>query len=245
MKKNFTKQMLASVLHLVIAIGILASCETEDKPVNPQNDGAGNTPGTATEIGEPAGQPIIRMIGKAGGKIATADGKTVFTFPAGALSKDTEITLLPVKSKVPGAFDSLAYVIKPAGLRSALPVTITRTYSPEEVSGTAAELVGIAFQDKQRIWQGSPAVEVDAARRTLKANVPSFEHPMAWYEQFYLTPTSSLLTTNEECLIEIWYTQNRKETEPDGFDPVVEALLGSTLERDEVRNWRVNGVLQG
>jgi len=77
-------------------------------------------------------------IGPEGGEITSADGKLTLTFPPGALSEDTEITIRRIDPEdLPPEFSGLgpefAYLLEPDGIEFAVPVTATLMLDEEPV----------------------------------------------------------------------------------------------------------------
>jgi hypothetical protein len=189
-------------------------------------------------------------MGPAGGAISTPDGELTLLFPAGALKEATAITIQPVENKVPGPFGKRAYVFGPAGLKTAKPVEVVRHYQPEEMNGTAPEVVGVAYQDADNTWRGRLDLQVDKTNQTLTTTVPDFGHPMGYYEQFFMYPDSAVLSIGQKEEIEIWYQKGRKDTDRDDFFVPLPGVGTNgpnawVLNNTQIRNWRVNGKLQG
>jgi hypothetical protein len=226
----------------------LPACHPEDKqPAPAEPDQTAQEPGQPTPVGKPVGEPTVRNIGPGGGTMTTPDGKLSLIFPVGALPAATGITIQPVENHVPGPFGNQAYSFQPGGLKTLKPVEVVRRYEPGEMNGTAPEAIGIAFQDAGKAWQGRVDLEVDKVNRTLKTTLPGFAHPMSYYEQFFIDPDSTVLLPGQQQALQVWYVKGRKEGDRDGLlvplggtDPATRVL-----KRSEIRNWRVNGELQG
>ena len=80
-----------------------------------------------TKVGGGSSSPTI---GPEGGTITSTDGRLTLTFPPGALSEDTEITIRNIDpNELPPEFDGLdpdlAYLLEPDGIVFAVPVTAT------------------------------------------------------------------------------------------------------------------------
>ncbi|QJW90310.1 hypothetical protein HNV11_13460 [Spirosoma taeanense] len=56
------------------------------------------SPGTPTAVGQLIGAPVTKTIGLSGGSLVTPDGKFSLTFPAGAVSRETVITIQAVET---------------------------------------------------------------------------------------------------------------------------------------------------
>ena len=77
-------------------------------------------------------------IGPEGGTITSSDGRLTLTFPPGALSEDTEITIRKIDpNDLPPEFDGLdpelAYLLEPDGIVFAVPVTASLMLDEEPV----------------------------------------------------------------------------------------------------------------
>ena len=227
----------------------LAACQPEGKDVAPAPgpEPANQEPGLPTEVGQPIGELTTQIIGPAGGAMRTPDGELTLRFPVGALKEATAITIQPVENKVPGPFGKKAYVFGPAGLKTAKPVEVVRHYEPEEMNGTAAEVVGFAFQDTDNTWRGRLNLQVDTTNRTLTTTVPDFDHPMGYCEQFFMIPDSATLLAGQEQKIEVWYQKGPTDKTQDVLQVPVYGVEKAErmLTHNEVRGWKVNGEAQG
>ncbi|MGA0560111.1 hypothetical protein ACO2Q8_25845 [Larkinella sp. VNQ87] len=202
--------------------------------------------GLVTEVGRPIGPATEQTIGPAGGQLSVADGKFTLIFPAGAVDRETRFKVQPVENKAPGGIGP-AYEIEPKLEKLAKPIQFVRHYGPDDFPGSAPEAVGIAYQDAQRIWHGRVNVSVDKTARTLSTPVFNLAHPLAWYEQFFMKPETANLLTGQTQKIEIWFVEGRTEKTKDDLDVPMPGVkkVERMLNRDEVRDWRVNGLPQG
>ncbi len=90
-------------------------------------------------VGEGGGSSTA-LIGPEGGEITSADGRLTLTFPPGALSEDTGITIRKIDpNDLPPEFEGLdgdlAYLLEPDGIEFAVPVTATLLLDEEPVQG--------------------------------------------------------------------------------------------------------------
>src|SRR5690606_10445854 len=72
---------------------------TPDPTPPPANDEKVPVP---TEVGTPIGAPISKVIGAAGGELATDDGAIAVIVPAGAFAKDETVTIQEITNKAHG-----------------------------------------------------------------------------------------------------------------------------------------------
>jgi hypothetical protein len=133
----------------------------------------GNPAPTATAVGVAVGSATSATIGAAGGSVSTPDGKIAVTIPAGALSSNTVIGIQPLTNTAHGKIGA-AYRLTPEGQTFVHPVTLRFTYTDDDLSGTAAEFLGAAFQTAAGFWQWAGAATVDTAARTVSVATSHF-----------------------------------------------------------------------
>src|SRR5450759_2420723 len=133
----------------------------------------GNPSPTATAVGVPNGSATSATIGAAGGSVSTPDGKIALTIPAGALASNTVISIQPLTNMAHGKIGA-AYRLTPDGQTFLKPVTLTFTYTDEDLLGTAAEFLGAAFQTAAGYWQWAGAATVDTTAKTVSVSSSHF-----------------------------------------------------------------------
>ena len=126
----------------------------------------GNPPPTATAVGVPVGNATSATIGAAGGSVSTPDGKIALTIPAGALASNTVIGIQPITNTAHGKIGA-AYRLTPDGQTFLHPITLTFTYTDDDLLGTAAEFLGAAFQTAAGFWQWAGDATVDTTAKTV------------------------------------------------------------------------------
>ena len=128
---------------------------------------------SATAIGVATGNAVSANIGPAGGRLSSPDGTMVLTVPAGALGTDTLIGIQPftnlAHARIGGAFR-----LSPEGQTFLKPVTLTFSYSDQDLVGTAAATLGAAFQTKEGFWQWIGDATVNTVARTISVNIDHF-----------------------------------------------------------------------
>lgn len=160
--------------------GGLLGCKENQDAVLPKNENVGG----ATEIGVPDGPVVSKKIGPQGGAISSADNRVTLTIPAGALSKDTEISVQPVTNEAPNGLGA-AYRFSPDGTTFAKPASLTFHYDPRSVSAISPEGFGIATQGADRRWYHTADVAVDTSAHTITSSMPHFSDWTA-YELFMI-----------------------------------------------------------
>jgi len=127
----------------------------------------------STEIGTPLGEPTTKEIGPAGGLIRSEDGRLELYFPAGALSQQTVISILPVTNFAPNG-TGVAYRCEPSGVLFSKPVEVFFHYSDEEAMICPPDLMGFAQQDHNGKWSFLNYNGWDSLNKTLKGTVEHF-----------------------------------------------------------------------
>ncbi len=230
----------------------LASCKHETEPVDPYGPTPGvEEPGTPTEVGKPVGLPFTKTIGPSGGNLTTPDGLLTVEIPAGALSSPTALTLQMVEKTLPSGA-GLAFTVSPQTVQLNKPVWIVWNYNATTINGSAPELVGLAYQDAQRVWQGTMNTEINKSEQTIRARVRSFAHPISWYEQYFMTQSETRILPNERVTFKVFFQPGRTDpytgSDDDLFVPLGPLVEGDDaldqLEGKELKNWKLNGETQ-
>jgi hypothetical protein len=106
----------------------------------------------STAIGKPEGKLVSKEIGPAGGTIISDDGRVELIFPAGTLTKETNISIQPIINLLPNG-NGKGYQFEPSGTRFIKPVEIVFHYSQGEDEVCTAPLHFMAIQDKNGKWE--------------------------------------------------------------------------------------------
>ncbi|RYU93540.1 hypothetical protein [Emticicia agri] len=162
------KTLQTIAITLLFSAGML-SCEIDPNKPEPGIP----SKGTPTEIGKPLGATTAKMIGAQGGSISTPDGKLTLNFPAGALTKETNITIRPVENKAWGGV-GIGYEFGPDSSEFAKPISFTYKYNDKEMSGVSLDNMALAFQDQNKIWQMTSPLSVDKTRKKISGYLKHF-----------------------------------------------------------------------
>ncbi|GAB3897973.1 hypothetical protein GCM10028803_16790 [Larkinella knui] len=183
---------------LVVALISLAACQKPEHAIEPPDETTDNERPSPTALGQPIGSPVTKTVGPAGGTITTPDGKLTLNIPAGALSKETPISVQAVENKAPNG-SGTAYQFGTEAVHLAQPVTVEYAYAPGELSGAVKGNVGLAHQNKQGEWGLSQLAKVDPAKRKLTARIAKVsDEAIAFIEQYRLTPAADTLVYLQE-----------------------------------------------
>ena len=128
---------------------------------------------SATAIGVATGNAVSANIGPAGGRLSSPDGKLVLTVPAGALVTDTLIGIQPFTNLAHGKIGG-AFQLTPEGQTFLKPVTLTFSYTDQDLHGTAVEALGAAFQTREGFWQWIGGAVVNTVAKTISVSLAHF-----------------------------------------------------------------------
>ncbi|WP_423737301.1 hypothetical protein [Chitinophaga caseinilytica] len=113
--------------------------------------------GIVTPVGVPDNtvEVITKTIGPNGGSITSGDRSVVIDIPAGALSKDEQVSIQRITNNCPGHIGH-AYRLKPEGVTFAKPVTV-KMWHPETNGHFDSvfyhyQYIRAAYQDKNGMW---------------------------------------------------------------------------------------------
>jgi hypothetical protein len=119
------------------------------------------------------GNIISKQIGSSGGKIISEDGRIELIFPAGALSKTTNISIQPIVNLLPNG-NGKGYQFEPSGTRFIKPVEIIFHYSQKEDETCPAQLHFMAIQNKNGKWEYMDYEDWDSVTKALKGHITHF-----------------------------------------------------------------------
>jgi len=157
-----------------------------------------------TTAGTPDGTPVTQTIGAAGGTLTSADGRMKLVIPAGALSEDREITMQPVTRQLPYGYGR-AYRLTPHDISFAQPVTVTFYYEEDSIRNTAAELLGIAYQDQSGQWFSAGEALLDKTQHTLSVNTTHFSD-WGYFPYFFIVPGETLVDPGAQLELKVLAT---------------------------------------
>ena len=207
-----------------------------------------------TPTGTPIGEPSTVMIGADGGTLDSPDSRLTLTIPAGALESDTEITIQPISGESPGAIGG-GFRLGPDGTEFAKPVTLTFTYSDDDLEGTVAEALGGAYQSSDDSWYWlEPSLDVSA--KSVSVSTDHFSD-YALVKGFNLRPSRGSVEPNDTLALSVVYCfaasipgadeelatlggLDCRDTVAANGDDLAPLLKSST-----VKQWYVNGVVGG
>ncbi|MBO9727977.1 MAG: hypothetical protein J7623_05005 [Chitinophaga sp.] len=226
---SFLKNSKTVLLMSIMLISMYSCKKNDNQPVpTPQR-------GTIHEKGTPAGEAVTAKIGPAGGTLTTTDGRMKLNVPAGAVTKETDFIIQPVTNTLPGSPGN-AYRLLPEGQTFTKPVTLTFHYNNNDLEGTAAQVLFLAFQSADGIWRCMPQTALDEAAHTLTVNTTHFSD-WAPFAEFWLNVDKHELKPKGSTTVDI--------SSPFLLEPLVKGdpmEIADTHAEDNpknIKNWQI------
>jgi hypothetical protein len=140
-----------------------------------QNKAAEDTAATSvvTAAGKPAGKKTEIKMTKDGGSLKSSDEMVELIFPAGAISKKTDISIQPITNLMNNG-NGPAYRFEPSGIQFKQAVKLIFHYDEEETKDSMQLLLGIAMQDNKGQWYGLNKTELDTVAKTISGSINHF-----------------------------------------------------------------------
>lgn len=213
--------------HILLCAGFLlliGSCTKDSDPTK-----QGELVPIKAEHGVLQGSPVVKVIGAAGGQIATPDGKIRVDIPAGAVDSDVQFSIQPI-SKTLASATGPAYRLEPENVTFNKDVKITFAYTEEDLVGTSEDYLYLAYQNKEGYFYSADMTEIDKAAHKVWVNTRHFSD---WYlnRLFHIVAIKSKLVANEESELLLYYL----EEWPDG------KICRRDREPIKTDTWFVNG----
>jgi len=203
----------------------------------------------ATAVGEPVGEAVSEVLGPAGGSISSADGRVTLTVPAGALTSDTTISMQPIANHAHAGIGG-GVRLGPEGQLFADKVRLTFRYDESDLRGTDAQLLGVAFQRDDRLWQWVENPQVDTEARTVTVETHHFSD-WSLVAGSQLRPLEATVEVGNtvrlqvtRCYVPLSPLSGPTGEEPLGF-PCLDDPNDFMIRQYPVEDWSVNGVVGG
>lgn len=205
-----------------------------------------------TAKGTVEGMPLTTKLGPAGGVARSGSGDLSVTIPAGALAADTDITLTPITRTAPGS-RGRAYRLGPDDVTFAAPVTLTFSYSEDDLQGTSADALAIAWQHASGYWALPDDVTLDTTAKTVSVKATHFSD-WSMVAGAQLRPPSKKVQTKQSLELRVVSCFYKPPEQPPGVPPELAPLwLGYQCDVSEAdvylpvtaTDWAVNGTAGG
>jgi len=141
-----------------------------------KKDGAAAEPDPKPEVtahGDPDGAPTSKSIGPEGGFIQTPDGGIRLEIPEGAVASPTGFTIQPVTQKL-GSSTGTTYRLSPENVSFQKDIRITFGYTDENLVGTTANDLYLAYQDAEGYWHRALETDIDEVNKKLTVQTRHF-----------------------------------------------------------------------
>jgi hypothetical protein len=184
---------------------------------------------------------VTRIISSAGGVVESADGALRVAIPVGALAAETEVSIQPISNHAHGSVGG-AYRLGPEGISFANLVRLTFSFTPEQVLGTAPQLLRVASQTPEGFWESHESSVLDANERTVSFDVSHFSD-WSLVSETLLSPQEATVRPGEAVTLNVVMCE--RVTGDDQLTPLVAECRTSEVFRNLVRNWSVNGTPGG
>jgi hypothetical protein len=197
----------------------------------------------ATAVGVATGSTASATVGSAGGSVTSSDGRLVVIIPPGALAADTAISVQPFSNTAHGKIGA-AYRLSPSGQTFLQPVTLRFAYAAADLAGTAAEVLGAAFQTDGGYWQWAGRPSIDIAARTVSV---SSSHFSIWslVKELQIHPASAVVNVNDVVALTVIYCYEPDSFDPRGYPCVADRGITYLFSGEGASEWSVNGRLGG
>jgi len=201
---------------------------------------SGTTPATPFPFGDPTGPAVTQTIGPAGGTLDPGDGTVRLTFPAGALTQDTAISIQPVAITAPGG--RVAYRLSPSGLTFAKPFQITFSFTDADLFGSSPGALGIGFQDDQGFWYALKDTVRDEVAKTITTSSTHFSD-WSYFIGWRIDPSEAIIAAGSRISLVVENCEPRTVT-----DAPSTAMTSCSTDYDAVdliQEWAVDGIEGG
>jgi len=195
----------------------------------------------ATAVGTPLDTAETRAIGSAGGVLESADGAVRIEVPAGALAAEQIMSIQPISNHAHGKIGS-AFRLGPEGVTFALPVRLIFQYTPEQILGTAPQLLRVASQNDNGFWELHEQLQIDAEEGTVSLETTHFSD-WSLLSGAQLSPQSATVKPGETVSLSVVVCERVQSD--DLLAPLVAECRPSEVLRNLTRNWSVNGTPGG
>jgi hypothetical protein len=174
-----------------------------------------------TAVGTPTGTISITSIGASGGSLQSADGNLTITFPAGALSANTEISIQPIKNEAPLGLGS-GYRLEPEGTNFTIPVQLVFHYNAELLNESHQDFLWIVTQAADGSWNAMLKSVVDTNAKTVTIETTHFsDWSLGRFIDFVLSPVSKTIQKGQSVQLSLTGFSRDRAIEEDELAPLI------------------------
>jgi hypothetical protein len=162
------------------------------------------------------------------------------TFPAGALTQDTAISIQPVTVTAPGG--RVAYRLSPSGTTFAKPFEITFTFTDADLVGSSPGALGIGFQDDQGFWNALRDTVRDGAAKTITTTATHFSD-WSYFVGWRIDPSEATIAAGSKIGLVVENCEPR--TRADASSTAMTSCSTDYEAVDLIKEWAVDGIEGG
>jgi hypothetical protein len=160
-----------------------------------------------TEVGTPVGDKASKGIGPAGGSLTSPDGKLTLTVPNGAVKENTSFSIQPITNTSASGIGT-GYRLEPHDVKFITPLELSVRFDDNDLEGTVAEALALAYQDSEGAWHAPTASRLDMNAKTLTVSTTHFSDWL-FLRQLAITPVKAKVLVGETVFIKIDACTNR------------------------------------
>lgn len=178
---------------LLLAL-FITSCKKSKSEVGITGTGIGAVRNT----GIPLENIRNTVIGPAGGKLVSRDGRMQITVPAGAVNENINFGITAITSTSDAAMGA-SYRLSPH-IRFNKPVTVSVSYAEQADSVGSPCFLSLGYQDEKGVWRMLTRRSTDEQNKTVSVQTDHFSD-WALLTPLKLTPAYSLIAPKEEVVL--------------------------------------------
>lgn len=190
------------------------------------------------EHGTPLGTAITKVIGPAGGSIASEDGRMSIVVPAGTVNANTTFTVQTITNTLELG-SGLSYRVLPENTTFNKEVEIRFNYEEHDLEGTHEDYLYLAYQDAEGYWHRVRKRSVDKINKIIKVNTKHFSDWSVETSIKIVNRGKSVLMAGESTSLAVILDP---ALQSDEADPIDQLLGPSYLVTDkDIKEWKVFG----
>jgi hypothetical protein len=239
-------------LKLIVGFTFLSffmiSCDKGNTPI------AQSTDPIVTEVGTVAGEENSSSIGSSGGSITSEDGNLTVIIPSGALSTETNISVLPITNEAPLGLGN-GYRLEPEGTTFSKPIRLTFHFNDQLLKGTLPDFLWIVSQTTDGSWNAMLKSTVDPVAKTVTIETSHFsDWALGRFIDLSLNPTSTTIQKGQSVQLKLYgFARGSDLQDDDDLAPLIpvngEDLtpltpippVESRLMSFKIKKWTLNG----
>jgi hypothetical protein len=179
-------------------IDLVTPTQSTDGPVAEQPQ---TRPGKVCPVGTILGQAATTTIGPSGGTLISPDERLTISVPAGAVEASQTFSIQPITSTGPQSLGN-GFRLSPHGTTFKKPVTISVRYDPDNLDGTVAEALALAYQSDKGVWRLAAKGKVDTTTHTVSVETTHFSD-WAVLERAFLAPSIGFVKPGDDLGLEV------------------------------------------